>query len=60
MDVTRFLDWPWFINTCSTFTLLKIMKCKLCAYCVLFVFPTLKEVDSHKLSQVSGHLKLHV
>ena len=60
VDVPRFLDYPWFINICSAFPLLKIIKCVLCVYCILFVLPTMKDVDSHKLSHVSGHLKLHV
>jgi hypothetical protein len=54
VDVPRFLYCPWFINFCSSYALLKISAN--CVYCVLFVFPTLKEVDSHKLSQASGHI----
>jgi len=52
--VLRFLDYAWFINTCYAFPVLKIIKYHLCVYCTLFVLPTMKEVDSYKLFQVSG------
>ena len=32
VHVTRFLDYPWFINNCCDFSLLIIIKCLLYVY----------------------------